>query len=157
MRVVTPKLRWIDRIYIPGLAKGLYTTIKHFLMRKFTQEYPEERRKPSPRYRGLHRLNKDHLGRIKCVACFMCATACPSKCIEIEAAEAPWEDREKYPVKFEINTLRCIFCGMCEEACPELSIQLTYIYEMADVSRDAFIRYKDDMLGTNEFWVLKEY
>jgi len=87
----------------------------------------------------------------------MCATACPSKCIEIEAAEAPWEDRDKYPVKFEINTLRCIFCGMCEEACPELSIQLTYIYEIADVSREVFVHRKDVLLETNEFWVLKEY
>jgi ferredoxin len=77
-------------------------------------------------YRGVHRLNKDEEGRVKCVACFMCSTACPARCIHIEADEAPWDDREKYPAKFDIDELRCIYCGMCEEACPVDAIELTH-------------------------------
>ena len=76
-------------------------------------------------YRGVHRLNKDEEGRVKCVACFMCSTACPARCIHIEADEIPWADREKYPAKFDIDELRCIYCGMCEEACPVDAIELT--------------------------------
>ena len=50
-------------------------------------------------YRGVHRLNRDEQGRVKCVACMLCATACPANCIAIEAAAAPpdWPDRDKFP------------------------------------------------------------
>ena len=71
-----------------------------------------------PNYRGVHRLNRDEQGRVKCVACYMCSTACPARCIDIVAAPSPWPDREKYPEAFVIDELRCIYCGMCEEACP---------------------------------------
>ena len=64
-----------------------------------TVQYPEEQHVPSPNYRGVHRLNKDEQGRVKCVACMLCATACPAHCIDIVGATAPetWPDREKYP------------------------------------------------------------
>ena len=83
-----------------------------------TEQFPEERPKLPPNYRGVHRLNRDEQGRVKCVACYMCSTACPAHCIDIVAAPSPWPDREKYPETFVIDELRCIYCGMCEEACP---------------------------------------
>ena len=43
---------------------------------------------------------------MKCVACFLCATACPAHCIDILADESPWPDREKYPESFTIDELR---------------------------------------------------
>ena len=39
------------------------------------------------RFRGMHVLQRDENGLEKCVACFLCAAACPSNCIYIEAAE----------------------------------------------------------------------
>ncbi len=39
------------------------------------------------RFRGVHVLQRDENGLEKCVACFLCAAACPSNCIYIEAAE----------------------------------------------------------------------
>ena len=39
------------------------------------------------RFRGKHQLQRDENGLEKCVACFLCAAACPSNCIYIEAAE----------------------------------------------------------------------
>jgi formate hydrogenlyase subunit 6/NADH:ubiquinone oxidoreductase subunit I len=86
-------------------------------------------------FRGVHRLNRDEAGRVRCVACFMCSTACPADCIHIEGAASPWDDREKYPVKFDIDELRCIFCGMCEEACPVDAIELTQAYDVIGLSR----------------------
>ena len=35
----------------------------------------------------MHVLQRDENGLEKCVACFLCAAACPSNCIYIEAAE----------------------------------------------------------------------
>jgi NADH-quinone oxidoreductase subunit I len=75
----------------------------------------------------------------------MCATACPAECITIEAAEAVWPDREKYPNRFEIDMLRCIFCGMCVEACPEDAIVMTERSELA-AERRADLIYTKEML-----------
>ena len=83
---------------------------------------------------------------MKCVACMMCPTICPARCIHIEAAEAPWDDREKYPKKFEIDELRCIFCGMCEEACPVDAIELTPEYDIVGLSRAEMVFDKEKLL-----------
>ena len=140
------EMNFIDRLYLPALLKGLAETFKHLFKKKFTIQYPEERREAYPRYRGLHRLNKDELGRVKCVACFMCSTICPARCISIVGAEAPWADREKYPVRFDIDELRCIYCGMCEEACPEEAIELTTIYDMVGSTHREMIYTKEMLL-----------
>jgi NADH-quinone oxidoreductase subunit I len=83
---------------------------------------------------------------VKCVACFLCATACPAHCIDIIGVESPWPDREKYPESFVIDELRCIFCGMCEEACPTDAIVLTPRFEMSDLRRGSLIYSKDRLL-----------
>jgi NADH-quinone oxidoreductase subunit I len=87
-------------------------------------------------YRGVHRLNKDEEGRVKCVACFMCSTACPAECITIEAGEHPNNKYEKYPVRFDIDMLRCVMCGLCVDACPEEAIIMTQDYEMSATTRE---------------------
>ena len=140
-----------DKIYLPGLIKGLWITIKHVFSKKVTVEYPEEKHIPPPGYRGMHRLNKYPDGRIKCVACEMCASSCPSRAITIVPGPSPWEDgEERYPVKFEIDLLRCIFCGFCEMACPKEAIELTEIYDFAANSRQELILDKERLLENYE-------
>jgi NADH-quinone oxidoreductase subunit I len=154
-----PKLSPLDEFYIPQVLKGLGTTMKHMLKvlggTDRVVQYPEERREDMPvdkggmlqiTYRGVHRLNKDEEGRVKCVACFMCSTACPARCIHIEADTAPWPDREKYPAKFDIDELRCIYCGMCEEACPVDAIELTSLYDIVGMTRQEMILDKEKLL-----------
>lgn len=142
------KESWVDRLYIPAIIKGLLVTLKHLITphKNIVISYPEYKRKPYPHYRGAHRLNKDEQGRIKCVACEMCATACPAHCITITPAPAPWDDRERYPVKFEIDMLRCIYCGFCEEACPEEAIALTELYDFTGHSRREMIWDREKLL-----------
>ncbi|HMO25579.1 MAG TPA: NADH-quinone oxidoreductase subunit I [Tepidisphaeraceae bacterium] len=154
-----PKLSTADQFYLPQVMIGLGTTLKHMFRvlggtHKVIQ-YPEERREDRPvvegglnlrTYRGVHRLNKDEEGRVKCVACFMCSTACPARCIHIEAEESPWPDREKYPRKFDIDELRCIYCGMCEEACPVDAIELTSLYDIVGLTRQEMIFDKAKLL-----------
>ena len=84
---------------------------------------------------------------MKCVACFLCATACPAHCIDIIGIESPWEDREKYPESFTIDELRCIYCGMCEEACPVDAIELTSLYNLTGRSREEMIFDKEKLLS----------
>jgi NADH-quinone oxidoreductase subunit I len=155
-----PKLSLGDQFYIPQVLNGLGTTMKHMLRvlggKDRVVQYPEERREDLPiedggmlrkTYRGVHRLNKDEQGRPRCVACFMCSTACPARCIHIEADESPWADREKYPAKFDIDELRCIYCGMCEEACPVDAIELTSLYNLTGRSREEMIFDKEKLLS----------
>lgn len=142
-----PKLNLLEETYLPQVFQGLMTTAKHVLQTKDTIQYPEDKWTPRDGYRGLHRLNKDDQGRIKCVACEMCSSACPAHCITIEAEVSPWDDRDKIPKRYDIDLLRCIFCGMCEEACPEDAIELTEIYDFSDYVREDFIADKDTLLN----------
>jgi NADH-quinone oxidoreductase subunit I len=106
--VKPPKMTLADKLYLPAIVQGLGTTLKHAFSKPVTQQFPEERPALPPNYRGVHRLNRDEEGRVKCVACYMCSTACPARCIDIVAAPSPWADREKYPEIFVIDELRCI-------------------------------------------------
>jgi len=149
-----PQLGLTGRMYLTPIIDGLATTFAHFFKtavkgESFTQQFPEQRPQfGNPLiYRGVHRLNKDDQGRVKCVACFLCATACPAHCIDIIGTEAPWEDREKYPQSFVIDELRCIFCGMCEEACPVDAIELTSMFDLTGASREEMIFDKEKLLS----------
>src|SRR5580765_3842982 len=118
-----PKLSLADQFYLPQVLIGLGTTWKH-----------------------MWNVVVNGVDRVKCVACFMCSTACPARCIHIEADEAPWPDREKYPAKFDIDELRCIYCGMCEEACPVDAIELTSTYDIVGLTRQEMIFDKSKLL-----------
>ena len=152
-----PAIRWIQepelglagRMYLPAVFQGLTTTARHLMAPKKTVQCPEERPEfGNPLiYRGVHRLNRDEQGRVQCVACFLCATACPAHCIDIVGAESPWPDREKYPQSFTIDELRCIYCGMCEEACPVDAIELTSLFDLTGRSREEMMFDKEKLLS----------
>ena len=150
MKKVGHEMTLAEKMYLPAITKGLSLTFKHLLGKKITMQYPEERWEKPEGYRGQHKLTKDDQGRPNCVACYMCATACPAECITIEAGHAPWADREKYPERFEIDMLRCIFCGMCVEACPEDAIVMTERSELASGNRADFIYTKERLLEVEE-------
>jgi NADH-quinone oxidoreductase subunit I len=152
--VAPPKIGLLEQLYIPAISQGLGTTIRHSLSAMFgkgaiTQQYPEVKPHLPANYRGVHRLNRDEKGRVKCVACYMCSTACPAHCIDIVAAPAPadWKDREKYPETFVIDELRCIYCGMCEQACPVDAIELTTIFDLTGLSREEMMYDKEKLLS----------
>ncbi len=153
-KMTPPTLTVWENTYLPQILGGLVVTGKHILSAAFgkgamTVQYPEEQHVPSPNYRGVHRLNKDEQGRVKCVACMLCATACPAHCIDIIGATAPdsWPDREKYCESFVIDELRCIYCGMCEEACPVEAIELTGLYDLTGLTREQMIFDKAKLLS----------
>ena len=151
--IKAPELGLAGKMYLPLAAQGLATTVKHLVRTlagsPLTVSYPDEEPEICDplNYRGVHRLNKDEQGRVKCVACFLCATACPARCIDIVAAESPWPDREKYPESFTIDELRCIYCGMCEEACPVDAIELTSLYNLTGRSREEMVFDQEKLLS----------
>ena len=96
----------------------------------------------------MHRLTKREDGSVRCVACFMCATACPAECIFIEAKERDDGVDEKMPEVFNIDLLECVFCGGCVEACPCDAIAMdTGIFSFIGQKRDDFVLTKDQLLS----------
>lgn len=122
----------------------LWTVLAHLFERKVTVEYPEVKRQPSPRWRGRIVLTRDPSGHERCVACYLCAVACPVDCIALQAGED--QGGRRYPVTFTIDFARCIFCGYCEEACPTYAIQLTNDWEMGEYDRRNLLYEKEHLL-----------
>jgi len=111
--------------------------------RRETVAYPETMPYLSPRYRGRIVLTRDPDGEERCVACNLCAAACPVDCISLQKGE---QDGRWYPEFFQINFSRCIFCGFCEEACPTYAIQLTPDFEMSEYVRQNLVYEKEHLL-----------
>lgn len=139
INVDRPPSSLLERIYLGPIVAGLGVTLRHFLRNLFgkkdvaTIEYPEVKRQYSERLRGKHILTTRDNGKLRCVACYMCETACPAECIHIVAGEDSEEEvaHEKYPKVYEIDLLRCVYCGYCVDACPEEAIIMSRTHEMA--------------------------
>lgn len=150
-----PSTSFKDNLYVPAIAEGVKVTFKHFFKNLNdinavrTLEYPEEQPTDiTSRYRGLHRLTHRPDNSVACVACFMCATACPSNCIFIEATQREDGHDEKMPESFFIDTLECVFCGYCVEACPCDAIRMdTGIFSLIGNQREDFVMDKAQLLS----------
>ncbi len=130
------------------LLKGMGSVFMHLFRPRETVAYPEKRAYVAPRWRGRIILSRDKDGRERCVACYLCAAACPVDCIALQATEDA--SGRRYPEFFRINFSRCIFCGFCEEACPTYAIQLTPDYEMGEYRRSQLVYEKEDLLVNGE-------
>jgi NADH-quinone oxidoreductase subunit I len=126
-----------------SILRSLWYVFLHAFRRRATVPYPERRRPLPARARGRIILSRDPDGQERCVACYLCAAACPVDCIALQAAED--ESGRRYPEFFRINFSRCIFCGFCEEACPTYAIQLTPDYEMGEYRRAGLVYEKEDL------------
>jgi NADH-quinone oxidoreductase subunit I len=133
-----------------AIAKGMSITFKEMLQPAITEEYPDGPTHFEERFRGAHVLQRDENGLEKCVACFLCAAACPSNCIYIEAAENTDQVRisggERYAKVYNIDYNRCIFCGYCVEACPTDAITHGHGFELASYNTSTLIYRKEQML-----------
>ena len=147
------ELTFWEKIYVPEIIRGVWLTCAHFFRNLFlhtahlfgllkdkeaavTFQYPEILRPLAPRFRSRHRLTVREEGTPRCVACMLCETVCPARCITIVAGEHPDPNVEKYPVRFDIDLGVCVYCGYCVEVCPEDAIRMdTNILDVAAYSR----------------------
>src|ERR1700685_658115 len=141
---------------IAGIAKGMSITFGEIFEPTQVENYPDGKGPLrgavfEQRFRGAHVLQRDENGLEKCVACFLCAAACPSNCIFIEAAENTEETRisssERYAKVYNIDYNRCIFCGYCVEACPTDAITHGHGFELASLNTSTLVKRKTDMLA----------
>src|SRR4030043_1798807 len=127
-----------------SILRSIWLTFLHIFHKTETVEYPEVKPYLAPRYRGRIVLTRDADKHERCVACYLCAAACPVDCISLQATAD--KSGRRYPEFFRINFSRCIFCGFCEEACPTYAIQLTNDFEMCEYYRQNLVYEKEDLL-----------
>jgi NADH-quinone oxidoreductase subunit I len=158
-----------ERLYLPQVVGGLMIIIYRFWRNLLlhmlhvvgiakdrraavTVQYPDEHKRYPDNFRGSHRLTLKEDGSVRCTSCFLCATACPAKCIFIEAGEHPDPTVEKFPLRYEIDTLRCIYCGMCVEACPCDAIRMdTYVHpKIWGYKRADFVETKEVLIHRSQ-------
>jgi NADH-quinone oxidoreductase subunit I len=128
--------------------RSIWVTFLHMFHKRITVQYPDQKFKLPPRYRGRIVLTRDPDGGERCVACYLCAVACPVDCISLQNAQD--ESGRRYPEFFRINFSRCIFCGFCEDACPTYAIQLLPDLEMSEYDRKNMVYEKENLLIAGE-------
>jgi NADH-quinone oxidoreductase subunit I len=142
------KLSFLEKLYLPEIFRGLWYSLKQIFSPRFTMMYPEEKWDPPSIFRGRPVLVEDQ-GQERCVACGLCARACPPLAISMQASENE-DPKERYPEKFEINMLRCIYCGYCEEVCPEEAIVMSKDFDIVFEAREDAIYDKNRLLVPKE-------
>jgi len=134
---IAPLLR---KVLMIDLLKGLRVTFKYQHPKEiYTEQYPLERPQIAERYRGLPRMNVNpDTGETLCIACDLCAKACPEHLIVVESERDPVTKR-KVLTNYTYDISRCMFCGLCEEACSTDALELSQDYEIATYSRENLV------------------
>jgi formate hydrogenlyase subunit 6/NADH:ubiquinone oxidoreductase subunit I len=108
---------------------------------------PEQRLTFAPRYRGIHEFEAD-----KCIACDMCAKACPVDCIYIDKTAPRKIDKKTGKVdpkggvlvRYAIDYSKCLFCALCTEPCPTDCIHMGKLHDLSSYTReDVVVEFQD--------------
>ena len=135
---------------VQSVVVGMRITLKYWFQRPVTVAYPEQRLAFAPRYRGIHEFELN-----KCIACDLCAKACPVDCIYIDKTAPRRIDKatglvdETDPkngklVRFAIDYSKCLFCALCTEPCPTDCIHMGKLHDLSGYSRkDAVVEFAE--------------
>ena len=134
--------RIFKTIFLLDFLTGLIIAIKEIFKSKKTINYPFEKGKISPRFRGEHALRRYPNGEERCIACKLCEAVCPAQAITIESTERA--DGSRKTTRYDIDMMKCIYCGLCEAVCPAQAITIESS-QRADGSRKT-TRYDIDMM-----------
>jgi NADH-quinone oxidoreductase subunit I len=136
-----PSRSYFRNIYdtVVSVVIGMKITLKYCFQKTVTVQYPEQRLNFAPRYRGIHEFEAD-----KCIACDLCAKACPVDCIYIDKTGARKIDRHTGKVdpkggelvRFAIDYSKCLFCALCTEPCPTDCIHMGKLHDLSSYSRE---------------------
>ena len=142
--------RIIKTIFLVEILKALAIAIKEIFRSKKTINYPFEKGKISPRFRGEHALRRYPNGEERCIACKLCEAVCPAQAITIESE--PRNDGSRKTTRYDIDMLKCIYCGLCEESCPVDAIVQGPNFEFATETREELYYDKEKLLENGDRW-----
>ena len=127
---------------LKSISIGMKITLKYMFQRSVTIDYPYEKLAFAPRYRGIHEFEAD-----RCIACDMCAKACPVDCIYIDKSAPRKIDKTTGKVdtnggellRYAIDYQKCMFCALCTEPCPTECIHMGKNHDLSSYSRNDMI------------------
>ncbi len=125
-------------MYGAGMLRGMAVTLRNLLRRPFTVQYPEQRNKQHPRFRGQEFTWYEQ----RCTGCASCAKYCPLGIIRIvtDPNGGNEQDGGSYKVDvFDIDQARCMYCGLCVEACPYDALHMGSGFEAAAYRREDLV------------------
>jgi len=135
---------YLGEIYtsLRSIFIGMNITLKYMFQRSVTIQYPFERIAFAPRFRGIHEFEAD-----KCIACDMCAKACPVDCIyidksaprKIDKATGKVDTKGGELIRYAIDYQKCMFCALCTEPCPTECIHMGKNHDMSAYSRQDMV------------------
>jgi NADH-quinone oxidoreductase subunit I len=131
----------LKKVFFVDLIKGLSVTFKYQDPKEiYTEQYPLQRPMIADRYRGLPRLNVNpDTGETLCIACDLCALACPEHLIVVKS-ERNAATKRKEMTSWTVDVSRCMFCGLCEDSCPTDCLELSQDFEFATYRRDFILQ-----------------
>jgi NADH-quinone oxidoreductase subunit I len=119
---------------------GMRITLRYCFARTITVQYPDVAPTVQPRFRGFHYYEIE-----KCIACDLCAKACPVDCIYIEKTGPRKVDKETglamggAIVRYAIDYSKCMFCGLCTDPCPTGCIHMGDSHDMSGYDRAGMV------------------
>ena len=142
--------RIIKTVLMADFFSGFLIAIKQIFKSKKTINYPFEKGKISPRFRGEHALRRYPNGEERCIACKLCEAICPAQAITIESE--PRKDGSRRTTRYDIDMSKCIYCGLCQESCPVDAIVEGPNYEFATETREELMYNKEKLLENGDRW-----
>ena len=142
--------RFLKTVFMLDFLRGLIIAIKEMFKPKKTINYPFEKGKISPRFRGEHALRRYPNGEERCIACKLCEAVCPAQAIIIESE--PRNDGSRKTTRYDIDMTKCIYCGYCQESCPVDAIVQGPNFEFATETREELYYTKEKLLENGDRW-----
>jgi NADH-quinone oxidoreductase subunit I len=125
---------------VQTILVGLRITLKYCFAKTVTLQYPDMAPALQPRYRGFHYFEVE-----KCIACDLCAKACPVDCIYIEKTGPRKIDKSTgvagggKMLRYAIDYSKCMFCALCTDPCPTECIHMGNLHDMSGYDRQSMI------------------
>ncbi len=143
-------ISYLKSFFLFEIISGLSLTLKYFFKPKVTINYPYEKGRISPRFKGENALRRYANGEERCIACKLCEAICPAQAIIIEAEER--EDGSRRTTRYDIDMTKCIYCGLCQEACPVDAIVEGPNFEFATITHEELLYDKEKLLKNGDMW-----